>query len=165
MTSADDGAAFAALVTQYVDWCRARYAQHHPRFVERVFGYQLLDVELAGLATAYTPPNGRVLLVRRGGAVCGGGAYRHRGDGVCEMKRVFVPDRFKGQGIGRTLCLALMDAARADGYTRMCLDTASLLTEAIALYHSLGFRECAPYIQYPPDLMPFIVFMERSLHA
>lgn len=163
MTSADDVAAFAALVTQYVDWCRARYATDHAWFVERVFGYQSLDAELAGLATAYTPPNGRVLLVRRGGEVCGGGAYRHRDDGLCEMKRVFVPDRFKGQGIGRTLCHALMDAARADGYRRMCLDTANLLTEAIALYHSLGFRECPPYIQYPPDLMPFIVFMERSL--
>lgn len=165
MTSPDDVAAFATLVTQYVDWCRVRYANDHAWFVERVFGYQSLEAERAGLSTAYTPPNGRVLLVRRDGEVCGGGAYRHREDGLCEMKRVFVPDRFKGQGIGRTLCHALMNAARADGYTRMCLDTANLLTEAIALYHSLGFRECPPYIQYPPDLMPFIVFMERSLDA
>lgn len=163
-TTADDFAAFGALVTEYVGWCRTRYAEHQ-WFVERVFGYQSLDAELAGLSTAYAPPRGRAFLARIDGVVCGGGAYRRRDDGSCEMKRLFVPDRFKGQGIGRALCEALFAGARADGYTRMVLDTAHLMTEAIAMYHSFGFREREPYIQYPDDLMPFVVFMERRLDA
>ena len=45
----------------------------------------------------------------------------------------------------------------------MRLDTAHLFHEAIALYETLGFRRCAPYNEYPQELKPYIVFMEREL--
>ena len=45
----------------------------------------------------------------------GCGAYRRRSDEFCEMKRLFVPDRFRGLGIGRKLCDALIDAICATG--------------------------------------------------
>jgi len=47
----------------------------------------------------------------------------------------------------------------------MCLDTLSRFSEAIGLYRSLGFRECAPYQSYPSRLMPHLVFMQRPLAA
>ena len=52
--TASDYEAFAALVREYVDWCRARY-KHEAWFVEK-FGHQELDLELRALATAYGPP-------------------------------------------------------------------------------------------------------------
>jgi ribosomal protein S18 acetylase RimI-like enzyme len=131
--------------------------------VERVFGYQALEEELGSLAIAYGSPNGITLLAKVDGEICGGGAYRRLGEGVCEMKRLFVSDRFKGRGIGRQLCAALIESARAEGFELMRLDTANLLTEAIALYRSVGFQVCEPYRDYPEDLMPFLVFMELSL--
>jgi ribosomal protein S18 acetylase RimI-like enzyme len=79
------------------------------------------------------------------------------------MKRVFVPERFRGAGLGRKLCGALIASARDDGFRSMKLDTGNLMQEAIALYGSLGFRECAPYIDYPAKLMPHFVFMELRL--
>ncbi len=79
------------------------------------------------------------------------------------MKRLFVPDRFKGHGIGRRLCRALMISARDEGYAWMRLDTATLLTEAIGMYKSLGFRECPPHRAYPDELMSYLIFMEISL--
>lgn len=153
---------FAALVGEYVAWCRVRYA-HDPWFVDQVFGHQDLEHEVRELPATYGPPNGRTLLARRDGRICGGGAYRRLPDGSCEMKRLFVADRYRGHRVGRRLAEALILSARNEGYALMRLDTASLLTEAIALYHQLGFRDCAPHRRYPPALAVHLVFMELPL--
>ena len=79
------------------------------------------------------------------------------------MKRLFVPVRFRGQGIGRRLCEALIASAKDDGFHLMRLDTGNLLTEAIAMYESVGFRHCAPYRDYPEKLVPYLIFMEMPL--
>ncbi|MEP7207419.1 MAG: GNAT family N-acetyltransferase [Casimicrobiaceae bacterium] len=154
--------AFAGLIAEYVEWCRTRY-RDHPRVVDQVFGYQSLAAELETLASAYGPPNGRTLLVLHDGQVCAAGAYRRLSGGSCEMKRLFVRNDFKGMGIGRRLCTALVEAARNERFERMRLDTGDLFTEAIAMYESLGFRRCAPYRHYPAALMPYLVFMEMPL--
>ena len=160
--TASDYDSFAVLVREYVEWCRTRY-EHDAWFFEKVFGYQDLDGELQNLATAYGPPNGNTLLVRNGEQVCGGGAFHRLPDGTCEMKRLYVSDRFKGQGIGYRLAEALIAAARADGFSLMRLDTGNLLREATAMYRKLGFKECAPYLEYPEKLLPYLVFMELQL--
>jgi GNAT superfamily N-acetyltransferase len=79
------------------------------------------------------------------------------------MKRLFVPDAWQGHGIGRALCAALIVAARDQGYVMMRLDTGNLLSEAIAMYRTFGFRTSAPHHEYPPELLPFMVFMELPL--
>ncbi|HTV78092.1 MAG TPA: GNAT family N-acetyltransferase [Steroidobacteraceae bacterium] len=160
--TAGDYAAFSTLVGEYIGWCRTRY-RHDSGFVEQVFGHQDLDRELRQLASAYGPPNGRTLLARSDDVVCGAGAFRKLPDATCEMKRLYVSERFKSRGIGRRLAQALIDAARADGFRLMRLDTANLLTEAIGLYRKLGFRDCAPYLEYPQNLLPYLVFMEMPL--
>ena len=158
----EDYAAFAGLVTEYVDWCRMRYRED-AWFVNEVFGHQSLATELEALATTYGPPNGRAMLAVRDDEVCGGGAHRRLSDGTCEMKRLFVPSRFGGTGTGRRLCDALIRSARAEGFPLMRLDTGNLFKEAIAMYKSMGFRECAPHHDYPSELMPYLVFMELPL--
>lgn len=163
-TSTGDYAAFAGLVADYVGWCQARY-HDDLWFIDQVFGHQSLADELRALPIAYGPPNGRVLLAWRDGAVCGGGAYRHSADGICEMKRLYVRPHAVGAGIGRQVAGALIEAARQDGYALMRLDTGKRFAEAIALYQSLGFETCVPYHDYPPDLMPYLVFMQRPLAA
>ena len=157
-----DYAAFGELCRTYVDWCRARYA-HDTWFVTEVFGYQSLDDELKDLSLKYGPPKGRTYLAIQEGVVAGGGAYRRTSETTCELKRLYVSDTAKGQGVGRRLSEALMQAAREDGFTRMQLDTGNLLTEAIAMYEKLGFERCPPYHSYPERLMPYLVFMQRAL--
>ena len=161
-TSAEDYQAFARLVAEYVEWCRARY-QADAWFVSQVFGHQSLATELEALSTSYGPPNGVTLLAVRDGQVCGGGAWRRLSDVSCEMKRLFVPDRFSGHGTGRRLCNALVGSARDQGFQVMKLDTGNLLKEAIALYQSIGFMACPPYHAYPKELMLYLVFMEMQL--
>jgi GNAT superfamily N-acetyltransferase len=161
-TSASDYAAFAGLIREYVEWSRARY-QGDAWFIDRAFSHQSLESELQALSVAYGPLNGRILLARCDGQICAGGAYRRLDDEICEMKRLFVPERFRGRGTGRRLCEAIIASARDAGFRLMRLDTGNLLTEAIGLYKSVGFRVCAPYHQYPPELMPYLVFMEMPL--
>lgn len=95
--------------------------------------------------------------------VCGGGAFHRLADGSCELKRLYVSERFKGRGIGRRLAQTLIDAARADGFQLMRLDTGKRLTEAIAMYRKLGFRDCTPYLEYPEKFLPYLIFMELPL--
>ncbi len=160
--SASDYDAYSRLCHDYVDWCRARYA-HDAWFVNEVFGYQSIDEELKDLSIKYGPPKGKTLLIERDGEIVGGGAYRRTSESVCEMKRLYISTGAAGQGLGRKLTTALIEAARAEGFAMMQLDTGNLLTEAIAMYESLGFRHIAPYNSYPDKLMPYLVFMEKPL--
>jgi ribosomal protein S18 acetylase RimI-like enzyme len=157
-----DYQAIAALITEYVAWLRSRYAQD-AGFINEVLDKQSLSSELENLSTMYGSPNGRALLAVCNNEVRGCGAYRRLADGTCEMKRVYVPVRFQGAGLGRRICNALVASARADGFHLMKLDTGSLMKEALAMYRSLGFKECPPYHEYPEKLMPYLVFMELPL--
>jgi GNAT superfamily N-acetyltransferase len=161
-TTPTDFEEFGTLIREYEAWLHERYADV-PGLIDGVRAHQDLDAELAALPEKYGPPAGRTLLARRGEQVTGCVAYRDLHDGSCEMKRLFVPARFNGHGTGRLLCEALIAAAAADGYRHMRLDTGFLNSEAMAMYATLGFRECPPYSDYPDDLGAHLRFMERDL--
>jgi GNAT superfamily N-acetyltransferase len=161
-SSPGDYAAAAALIQEYLDWCRGRY-RDDPSIMDAIFGHQSLDQELQALAKVYGPPRGRLLLAFRDGEPCGCVAYRRLSDTVCEMKRMFVPARFHGSGLGRRLCQAIIAEAAADGFSLMRLDTAAAFAEALGLYRSVGFEDCPPYLDYPEPLRRVIVFLQRRL--
>ena len=105
--------------------------------------------ELAELPGDYTAPDGVLLLARVDGAAAGCVAAHRWADGVCEMKRLFVRDRFRGSGCGRVLVERVVDWARQAGYARIRLDTLPVMDQAQRLYDRIGFREIAPYRPNP----------------
>lgn len=119
--------------------------------------FQDFDRELASLPGEYAPPEGRLFLALCEDRIAGCAALRKLDAGVCEMKRMYVRPEFRGKKIGRALAAALIEEARKIGYRRMRLDTVSKLKEAIALYRSLGFKDCKPYRHNPIE---GAIFME-----
>jgi ribosomal protein S18 acetylase RimI-like enzyme len=76
----------------------------------------------------------------------------------CYLEELYVvPDR-RGQGLGRALMEAAMEAARQEGAAYMDLGTAETDTAARALYESLGFSNR----EGKPD-GPLNYFYEREL--
>jgi putative acetyltransferase len=122
--------------------------------------FQGFQQELAGLPGEYGPPNGRLLLAVEDDQPVGCVALRKLGDGICEMKRLYVRLEHRGKGLGRKLAATIIGEARGIGYKKMRLDSLTSLKEAAGLYQSLGFTEIAPY-RYNP--LPDAVFMEIGL--
>ncbi len=122
--------------------------------------FQDIDNELSGFSTIYSPPGGAFLIAYHGDAPAGGGGVRRLEPGVCEMKRLFVYERFRGWGVGRALCTALIREAKELGYDKMRLDTLGRMKTAARLYEGLGFKEIEPY-RFNPD--PGVKYMELEL--
>jgi putative acetyltransferase len=122
--------------------------------------FQGFEREVAELPGGYAPPAGRLFLAVGGSEPIGCVALMRRGDGVCEMKRLYVRPTARGARLGRRLAETVIREARLIGYTRMRLDTLPFMKEATALYRTLGFVEIAPYYENP---VAGSLFMERAL--
>jgi GNAT superfamily N-acetyltransferase len=85
-----------------------------------------------------TPPSAAdvaVVLVARdaGGEAVGCGALRPLGDGVAEIKRMYVVPAARGRGLSKLVLAGLEAAARDRGWTTLRLETGPRQPEAIAL--------------------------------
>jgi len=123
--------------------------------------FQNFDGELAGLPGDYAPPEGRLLLVECEGQLAGCVALHALGNGICEMKRLYLRARFRGNGLGRALAERIIAEARQIGYRRIRLDTVEpVMKDAVAMYRKLGFKEIAAYCENP---MARALYMELEL--
>jgi ribosomal protein S18 acetylase RimI-like enzyme len=124
--------------------------------------FQNYDKEVADLPGEYAPPRGRLLLaLTDDGAAAACAALRDLGNGICEMKRLFVRPDFRGQRLGWQLAEMILAEARAIGYKYIRLDTLpGKMDRAIAMYRVLGFKDIAPYYHNP---VAGAAFMELEL--
>jgi GNAT superfamily N-acetyltransferase len=111
--------------------------------------FQHFDDELATLPGSYAPPTGRLLVALRDEDPVGSVALRRIDATSCEMKRLYVRPRARGEQLGRGLAERICADARDAGYARICLDTLPSMISAQRLYASLGFEPIAPYVFNP----------------
>ena len=110
--------------------------------------FQSFDEELVNLPGKYAAPEGRLFLAFADERLAGCIALRKLEEDVCEMKRLFVRDDYRGRKIG---------------YAKMRLDTfPPKMSKAVGLYESYGFHEIPPYYHNP---FGETLFMEKDLGA
>jgi len=132
-----------------IERARELFAEY-ASWIEISLCFQNFDKEVAELPGAYAPPSGRLFLAVAAQQVMGCVALRKIGDGVGEMKRLYVRPEFRGRGLGRTLTEKLIAEAKQIRYERLRLDTLpGKMDQAIAMYRSFGFREIPPYYKNP----------------
>jgi putative acetyltransferase len=125
--------------------------------------FQGFDGELAEMPGRYAPPTGALFLARAAGDLAGCiglRALEPAQDRVCEMKRLFVRERYRGTGLGKRLAEIVIEEARRIGYRTMRLDTLPTMVRAIPMYRKLGFVEIEPYTVNPVE---GALFFERDL--
>lgn len=104
---------------------------------------------------------GAFLVAYLGLRAVGCGAVRRIGDGVGEIKRMYVSPEARGGGIGRTILTALDLEARRLGLRRLLLETGKRQAAALALYRRAGYAPIPPFGEYVGS--PLSVCMAKDL--
>ncbi len=113
------------------------------------------DYELANLPGEYAQPEGNLLLAIYDEKLVGCVALRKIDDTICEMKRLYVKEEFRGKRIGYALVQNIIENAKEVGYRSMRLDNHPWMKEAESLYKLFGFVEIGAYRYNPTKGVKF----------
>ncbi|MEY3920712.1 MAG: hypothetical protein RL634_473 [Bacteroidota bacterium] len=122
--------------------------------------FQHFNEELDIVESMYGAPTGILYIVYYQEKAVACAALRKIGEGICEVKRMYVQTSFRRFKIGDTLIDLLVTKATNMGYSLMRLDTLDSMTPAISLYKKHGFYEIEAYYFNPNKNT---VYMEKKL--
>lgn len=112
---------------------------------------QNYEEEIKHLEIKYGYPYGRLYLAFCDEKVAGCIGLKKIDERNCEMKRLYVRPRFRGNHIGDLLIKQILEDAGEIGYSSMLLDTLPFLHSAIHMYRKWGFYEIPCYNDSPMD--------------
>jgi putative acetyltransferase len=116
------------------------------------------DIENA--QSHYSDNRGLFLVLLDNEKIVGTGAIRRLDDEICELKRMWFHQQYRGKGWGWEMAQMLFDFARQTGYRKVRLDLAKAerQSQAMKFYAKLGFYPIEQYNDSPCE-----VFMEKCL--
>ncbi|MGH9786192.1 MAG: GNAT family N-acetyltransferase, partial [Terriglobia bacterium] len=120
--------------------------------------FQGFDTELRTLPGKYGAPLGVLGTAYVDGILAGTVALRPLIGEACEVKRLYVRPQFRRRGIGRALMEWIVGQARQCGYRKIHGDTLPTMTDAMRMYHEIGFRTLEH--PYPQDPTPGAIYLE-----
>ena len=94
------------------------------------------------------PNDGQIFLATLNDQVVGCVAMVNTGVTGFELAKMAVSPTVQGRGIGKQLCLVAIDYARQLGVKTVWLESNRVLTPALTMYRSVGFRE-VPSVETP----------------
>ena len=80
-----------------------------------------------------------------GEEIIGTAALKRMDECRCELKSLYLYERFQGRGLGRMLLKTVIEEAVRSGYREMYLDTLSTSARALILYEKAGFVRTERY--------------------
>ncbi|AWH84806.1 GNAT family N-acetyltransferase [Flavobacterium album] len=90
----------------------------------------------------------QVVVAYKDGVPAGCGAVKPYDDKTMEVKRMFVPQEYRGQGIAALVLQDLEQWSSELGFDKCILETGIKMPEAIRLYQKSGYRQIPNYGQY-----------------
>ena len=100
-------------------------------------------------AELMSPPRGAFVVAVSDSRPVACGGVQALGDGVGEIKRMWVHEDWRGAGLGARLLTHLETVVAELGHRVVRLDTNDTLTEAIGMYRRSGYREIPAYNDNP----------------
>ena len=100
-------------------------------------------------------------VARVDGRLAGCVAFKNAGEGVAEIKRMFVRSECRGAGVAQKLLAALEEKAAEKGFSALVLETGKHLESARRLYAKAGFAIIPNFGIYAE--MPGSVCMRKEL--
>jgi putative acetyltransferase len=134
--------------------------------LETILAAEYTPEQRHGLAfDALFQPHIRFFLARSGGAAVGCGGVALFAD-FAEVKRMYVRDAARRQGVAGALLARLEEEARGAGLSWLRLETGEQQVAAMRLYTRAGFRRCSAFGDYAlmtPQSIVTSVFFEKRI--
>ncbi|MBE0537720.1 MAG: GNAT family N-acetyltransferase [Phycisphaerae bacterium] len=106
---------------------------------------ECIDADLNDIEQSYIHPGGTFLVLEMpDGRIIGACGLYPVDEHTCELRKMYLRRNWRGKGHGRRMMEHALTEARQRRFTRMTLETASVLTEAIELYRRFGFERYEP---------------------
>jgi putative acetyltransferase len=118
--------------------CLAILAEVFAEYEGCVFALDELP-EMLAPASSFRAWDGAFFVVELGGEVVGFVGYAPHGDGVFELKKLYLVSAARGRGIGRTLINKILDECTRRGARRVELWSDTRFLTAHAVYERCGF--------------------------
>jgi ribosomal protein S18 acetylase RimI-like enzyme len=136
------------LIVEYIKW------------LNQDLTFQNIEDELINFPQKYQEPDGTFIIAKSDENVVGCVGLKKLDENICEMKRLFVNDKYKGKGIGKKLVEIIIEEARHKKYKKMRLDTLKTMESALKIYYKNNFYAIEPYYNNPNN---DVVYIEKIL--
>jgi putative acetyltransferase len=128
-------------IRQFQPGDAAAFRRLNEAWITRFFRIEPTDERLfADPQGTILDPGGRIFFATAGERCVGCSALIRMRDKEFEVAKMAVEPAYQGAGIGRRLLHAAIEEGRSAGAQRLYLETNHVLTPAIRLYESVGFK-------------------------
>lgn len=111
------------------------------------------DFDLSEIEKYYSKTNRSIfLLYIDKGKIAGTIALKKQNKDTAELKRFYVANEFRGQGIGKQLHSEILKYARVFKYKKIILDTTPHMQRAIEFYKKAGYRRLKQKTKNPEQV-------------
>jgi N-acetylglutamate synthase-like GNAT family acetyltransferase len=123
--------------------------------------FQGIQEEMKQFPHKYKEPDGAFWIAKENHQIVACVGMKKLEPKICEMKRLYVQNEYKGKKIGKKLIALILEEAREKGYQKIRLDTVpeQMLT-AYELYRKFKFYEISAYVHNP---MKGVKYLEKIL--